>query len=676
MAEKKSFFERVVGIFGSSSDNKQVGNMVGYFNVPSQAKQYKYQDLASEGYLKNAIVYRCVNEISKGISAVPFKIFNKNEEVVEQHPIIEVLNKPNPLQSRSEFMNSLVGFLMLSGNAYVLKIGADNRPPKELHLLRPDRIEVKGSNRPIPESYEYRVNGKTEAIYPVDSDSGASELKHIKLWHPLDDYYGCSPLSAAAVEIDQHNLASKHNINLLDNGARPSGAVVFKPKDDTGMNVNLTESQRQQLLTDLNNRFTGAQNAGRPLLLEGDFDWKEMGLSPKDMDFLNLKHMSATDIAMCFGVPSQLVGVPDAQTYANVAEARLALYEETIIPLLKKIESDLNEWLVPLYGDDLHMHFDIDEIPALSERRRKIYENVNSAVLNGIMTRNEARERLGLSPLDGADDLYISATLFPLGAEAPDVPEEMDNDEDAKDYEMFDDLVDDSVLDLFEDKALADLNLQPSAGMVSEAKKGLDWRSEHGRGGTAVGIARARDIMNGKAMSVSTVKRMYSFFARHEVDKQAEGFRPGEKGYPSNGRIAWALWGGDPGQSWSKKKRDQIEREENKFIDLLAFDSDVDQKALSGKVKKALQKKVDDHNDKHGDSKTKRATLRMLEAVFRRGVGAYRNNPASVRPSVNSEDQWAYARCNSFIRALASGRFRGGKHDTDLFPKGHPLSSK
>ena len=66
----------------------------------------------------------------------------------------------------------------------------------------------------------------------------------------------------------------------------------------------------------------------------------------------------------------------------------------------------------------------------------------------------------------------------------------------------------------------------------------------------------------------------------------------------------------------------------------------------------------------------------MLEAVFRRGVGAYRNNPASVRPSVNSEDQWAYARCNSFIRALASGRFRGGKHDTDLFPKGHPLSSK
>ena len=424
------------------------------------------------------------------------------------------------------------------------------------------------------------------------------------------------------------------------------------------------------MLTDLNNRFTGTQNAGRPLLLEGDFNFIEMGLSPKDMDFLNLKHMSATDIAMCFGVPSQLVGVPDAQTYSNVAEARLALYEETILPLLRKLESDLNEWLVPLYDDSLHIHFETDEIPALSERRRRIYENVNGAVLNGIMTRNEARERLGLSPLDGADDLYISATLFPLGTEAPDVPEQTDNDEDAKDYEV----IEESVFDLFDDKALADLDLQPTSGMVAEAKKGLDWRTEHGRGGTPVGIARARDIVNGKAMSVSTVKRMFSFFARHEVDKRAEGFRPGEKGYPSNGRIAWALWGGDPGQSWSKKKRDQIEREENKFIDLLAFDTEVEVKNEA--TRKALRKKVDDHNEKYGDSKTKRTNIRTLQTVFNRGVGAYRNNPASVRPTVNNENQWAMARVNSYLRALRTGRFRSGKHDTDLFPKGHPLSSK
>ena len=114
------------------------------------------------------------------------------------------------------------------------------------------------------------------------------------------------------------------------------------------------------------------------------------------------------------GVPSQLVGVPDAQTYANVSEARLALYEETIIPYLRKIESDLNEWLVPMFGEDLHFCYDIDQIPALSERRKKTYENVTSAVREGIITRNEARERLGLSPMSGGDELYISANLFPL----------------------------------------------------------------------------------------------------------------------------------------------------------------------------------------------------------------------------------------------------------------------
>jgi hypothetical protein len=91
----------------------------------------------------------------------------------------------------------------------------------------------------------------------------------------------------------------------------------------------------------------------------------------------------------------------------------------------------------------------------------------------------------------------------------------------------------------------------PTAAMVAEARRGLDWRKEFGRGGTAIGVARARDIVNRRDLPVSTIRRMKSFFARHEVDKQAQGFRPGEDGYPSAGRIAWALWGGDPGQSWA-----------------------------------------------------------------------------------------------------------------------------
>jgi HK97 family phage portal protein len=679
-----TIIDNLKNVFTSKPEKKDVGNMVGYFGVgTSKSRNYKYEELAEEGYMRNSIVYRCVNEIAKGASAVPFMV-KAGDQVLDSHPIVTLLSRPNPLQSHSEFFNSIFGFLLLSGNAYVLKVGSEVGAPKELHLLRPDRIQIKGGNNPIPERYDYVLNGRVQASYPIDERDGASEVKHIKLWNPLDDYYGLSPMSAAAIEVDQHNMAGKHNINLLSNGARPSGAVIFKPQDDGGVSVNLTESQRQQLLTDLNNRFSGTSNAGRPLLLEGDFDWKEMGLSPKDMDFLNLKHMSATDIAMCFGVPSQLVGVPDAQTYANVAEARLALYEETIIPHLRKIESDLNEWLVPLYGENLEFCFDIDKIPALAERTKRIYENVTSAVREGIMTRNEAREQLGLSPMDGADELYIPATLFPLGAESIDKPE---NPTARPEMDAYLDDDDDGEIDFEDDdedeKALSDIDTVPTDGMVAEAIKGLEWRKEFGRGGTAVGVARATSIKNKERLSISTIKRMHSFFSRHEVDKQAEGFNSGEEGYPSAGRVAWALWGGNAGQTWAKKKRDQIEREMAKHIDLedydfLPYDEEKAPK-VSAKVREALREKVKEHNDKYGDVPSKRVNLRMLEAVFRRGVGAYNTNPQSVRPSVRRQggaDRWAYARVNVFLGAVRTGKFKRGKFDTDLLPKGHPLSTK
>ena len=717
MAKDRSFLDRILGR-NLPTDKKMVGNMMGYFGVGSEErKSYKYADLANEGYLKNAVVYRCVNEISKGASAVPF-ILKFGDNIVEQHPLIDLLNRPNPLQSYSEFFNSLYGYLLLSGNSYVLKVGPDNGPPNELHQLRPDRLTIKGGGNPIPDRYEYTIGGKVQAIYQVDQDTGDSDLKHIKLWNPLDDYYGCSPLAAAAVEVDQHNMSSKHNVNLLSNGARPSGAVIFKPKDDQGFPVNLTESQRQQLLTDLNNRFSGTNNAGRPLLLEGDFDWKEMGLSPKDMDFLNLKHLSATDIAMCFGVPSQLVGVPDAQTYANVAEARLALYEETIIPYLRKISSDLNEWLVPMFGDNLTLEFDIDAIPALSERRRRLYENVTSAVREGIMTRNEARERIGLDPVEGADGLYISATLFPLGEEAvpqPKVPE--DNEDDIAEMEDDDEKMygkscghDHSLEEKQtnfpnrgDDKAISLRNSQHKqfdyefAKNVKEVGVGKQiWKAGGNiRGNEAFtlwGRARAGEKTDGV---LKWIKEREAWGARHFRDGQK--FKDGSVSPNlSNvaGVVAQMKWGvvGNLGMQGmkdvilelTKKLEGRQDDPDDKFVDenwqLYIDEEDCHRKEyeekVSGAVKKTLENKVKEHNDKVGDKSNRRTNLRTLTAVFNRGVGAYRNNPSSVRPRVTGPEQWAFARVNSYLFALRTGRWQGGKHDQDLFPKGHPLSSK
>ena len=200
--------------------------------------------------------------------------------------------------------------------------------------------------------------------------------------------------------------------------------------------------------------------------------------------------------------------------------------------------------------------------------------------------------------------------------------------------------------------------------MKDDAQRGLDWRREFGRGGTAVGIARARDIVNDKELSEDTVIRMYSFFSRHEVDKQAEGFNQGEDGYPSNGRIAWALWGGDAGFTWSKNIRDRLEKEDRGI------------REITDAVREGLRNKVKDHNEDVGDVASKRTNLRTLTSVFNRGIGAYKTNPQSVRPSVSSPEQWAYARVNSFLYVLRNGKFRSGKHDTDLLPKGHAMSSK
>ena len=640
-------------------------NSLGYDSAPKIA----YDDLATDGYSENAIVYRCINEISNNASRVKINLFRGDQEL-DNHPLLDLLYNPSPTMSQVEWFQALYSYLLISGNNYILSVGGDNTPPTELYNLRPDRMKIRSGTRAMPVAYDYMLKGQIVESYDVDQSTGASKVKHIKLFNPLDDYYGMSPMQASSVDIDQHNLANKHNVNLLQNGARPSGAVIFNPKDETGGHVQLSDVQRNQLMNDVNQRFSGTNNAGKPMLLEGDFEWKEMGLSPKDMDFIQLKNMSAKDIALVYGVPSQLIGIPDSQTYSNFAEAKLALYNETIIPLLDRIQGDLNEWLVPMFNEQgLELRYDIDSIPAMAEQRKRVFESVSAGVKEGILTRNEAREQLGYEPIEGADSLLVSANLMPLNL-ADDMTE--DNiSEDIPEEVIPEELVEDEDGDFDEImKAISDINTTPTDSMVIEAKKGIAWRKEFNRGGTRIGATRASQIVAKETLSPSTVRRMFSFFSRHESDKAAQGFRVGEKGYPSNGRIAWALWGGDAGFSWSTKVRNQLEKERNKF-----YEDQVEQKAISQAVKKGLAKKVEDHNEEHGDKAGKRVTQGMLESVFKRGVGAYNTNPGSVRPGVTSSDQWAYARVNAFLFAVRTGKFRGGKFDLDLLPSAHPLAT-
>ena len=697
-----TILDNIKNLFGGKEEEKQILRKeapVVYYNSVNTSYQQKtrYDQLSEEGYTENAIVKKCIDLIANNASRVKINLFRGDQEV-DEHPLLDLMYSPNPTQGQVEFFASLYSYLLISGNSYILESGAENAPPIELYTLRPDRIRIKGSQTAIPKAYDYIIGGQVANSYEVDPATGNSKVKHIKLFNPLDDYYGLSPIQSAATDIDQHNLANKHNVNLLQNGARPSGAVVFKPKDETGAQIQLSDTQRNQLMTDLTQRFSGTGNAGKPMLLEGDFDWKEMGLSPKDMDFIQLKNMSAKDIALIFGVPSQLIGIPDAQTYSNFAEAKLALYNETIIPLLDRIQSDLNEWLVPRFGDDLEMRYDIDSIPAMAEQRTRVFESVTQGVQNGILTRNEAREQLGYEPIDGGDSLLVPATLMPLNVAGDESQPEVDEDipEEPK---IEDDLEN---ADLSEQKE--EITNFPKRGdnkkisLRNSERPQFDynfafnvkkdnpkvWRAGGNiRGNEAFNLwTKARDGIETPAV-LDWIKERESWAARHFRDGQQ--FRSGKEPNLSSvaGVVAQMKWGviGNLGKQGMKDvileviKKTEGRKNFDDLIEIEATQEFDEEKQLSARVRDALKKKVDEHNEKYGDKRGKRVTLRMLGAVFRRGVGAYRNNPASVRPGVRSEDQWAYARVNAFLFAVRTGRFQGGKFDLDLLPSGHPLAT-
>ncbi len=354
----------------------------------------QYDTLAHESYQKNIIVYRCVSLIARGVGSVPWKLY-EGEHLLEDHPLLTLIQNPNPQQGLSRFMESLTGYLLLAGNVYIEAVIPEDKP-RELYLLRPDRMKIVPSNAGHADAYIYSLNGKSISI-PVHPITGKSRILHIKTFNPLNDWYGMSPVEAAAHAIDQHNAVATHNISLLQNGGRLSGIVQV----NSGKNgEHLTDEQRQRLRDDLKTCVEGMGNSGRMLLLDGDFEWKEMGLSPKDLDFIEGKYLSAREIAQAYGIPPMLVGVPGESTFSNYKEARYHLWEDTILPYVEMIKDEINKWLTPFYQENLIFNFDTDAIPALAPKREALWDKIEKA---SFLTINEKRSKLGYSPTPNGD---------------------------------------------------------------------------------------------------------------------------------------------------------------------------------------------------------------------------------------------------------------------------------
>ena len=353
--------------------------------------------LTRVGFAGNPVGFRCVKLIAEAAAALQLQL---QEEGVryQQHPVLRLMARPNPAQGRAELLEALYGQLLLSGDGYLEAVGggfdAEAGPgelPAELHVLRSDRMHLIPGADGWPVGYDYIVGARKHRF---TLGAGPSPILHIKSFHPQDDHYGLSPMQAAASAVDVHNAASRWSKALLDNAARPSGAIIYRGSDGA---ASLTPEQYDRLLAEMESHHQGARNAGRPMLLEGGLDWKPMGFSPSDMEFQKTKDAAAREIALAFGVPPMLLGIPGDATYANYQEANRAFYRLTVLPMVSRVSAAIGHWLASYTGAALALAPDLDQVPALTSERDQKWARISAA---DFLSDVEKRALLGLPDPD------------------------------------------------------------------------------------------------------------------------------------------------------------------------------------------------------------------------------------------------------------------------------------
>ena len=333
-----------------------------------------YEEQVRSGYCRNAVAQRAVKLVAEAVG---------NAVLVASEPALAAL-----VTARSggqSLVETVAAQLLLHGNAYVQVLRDVDGNIAELFALRPERVAVEPDASGWPAAYRYTVGASTTRL---SADPVRPDVVHLKAFHPLDDHYGLGCLGAAASAIAIHNAAAGWNKALLDNAARPSGALVYDPGDGSA----LSAEQFARLKIEMEEGFQGAGNAGRPMLLEGGLKWQAMSMTPADMDFVGLKAAAAREIALAFGVPPMLLGLPGDSTYANYREANKALWRLAVLPLAAMLLDGLCDGLKGWF-EAPSLRVDLDRVPALAEDRQALWSSVSAA---DFLTTEEKRAMLGI----------------------------------------------------------------------------------------------------------------------------------------------------------------------------------------------------------------------------------------------------------------------------------------
>ena len=364
------------------------------------------KNLAEAGFQNCMTVFACVNKIAKAAGGIPWILFQKPKsrdgKKVEyfSHPLLNLLERPNPQMGQSAFIEGLIGFYKIAGNSYALSVGPKGtKKPKELHWLYPHDVEVvPGNNLEPVAGYKYTADPSKPVTYSPD------EVLHLRTFHPTNFWYGLSPIKVAAKGVDTLNMAVHWNMKLLQNDMKPPGAIKVEGT--------LTENQRKTLTKALKEEKLGYENAGLPLILEGAQEWMPFSINPKDADWLNSQKLTIRFICLTLGIPPELMGDSENKTYSNQREAKKALYEETILPDMDFLRDELNNWLTPRFGDRLMLDYDRDSIEALREDRVAIFDRAQTS---HFLTINEKRLMTGFDEMPGGDVIYMPISMIPMG---------------------------------------------------------------------------------------------------------------------------------------------------------------------------------------------------------------------------------------------------------------------
>lgn len=364
----------------AKSETKSAQSLIALAHLPVSAwGQVDPSALLRDGYSGNAVAYRCVRMIAEAAASIAWQC--------DDQRVAALLQAPSPDQSGRALMERLYTDLQITGNAWLEAVTlTGEREPRGLYPLRVDCVRVRQNPRGRVTGYAVQLKQGERVV--SSAPDGWSPVLHLKLYNPSNPVLGLSPLAAARKSLDIHNDAAGWAKSLLDNAARPSGALLYG-KDGARLN----DEQFDRLKTQLTEEHTGATNAGRPLLLEGGLDWQPMSLSPVEMDFAETRHAAAREIALAFEVPPMLLGIPGDNTYATYKEAHSAFWRLTILPLVQKTASAFMVWLRGRF-DAVSIQPDLDHVPAFASERDALWTRIGAA---DFLTDDEKRALLGVT---------------------------------------------------------------------------------------------------------------------------------------------------------------------------------------------------------------------------------------------------------------------------------------